>query len=278
MTASAGEMIKKVNRRTLSPVSYLILNIKIFAPALWRLPWPAPGGYHSDRRNGRLLMPILLAILWAQAGCIARVHIPPVDQFTLKSTEHTSKIDVSKHAQQLLSDLYLLMKANDGEKVPICTASKDHRRCIKDGVRVFVQGGVIPGTGKRTTYGFSNITLSENRLDFTKDNSGTTFIGTPMHTRPNACRVYVKNGGLQVEMDKYYANWAGIGNMFMAEGWAIDYLDLEKGIVGLQLELDIAGYLTLGGGSSYVLLEFPRVPESLPQSESKYDFLKMNLP
>jgi hypothetical protein len=223
-------------------------------------------------------MPILLAILWALAGCVAGVRIPPIDQFTLKSTVHAGIIDVPKNARQLLSDLHVLMKTNEGERVPLCTASKDPRQCIKDGVGVFVLGGVIPGIGKRTTYGFSQINLSENSLDFTKDNSGTTFIGTPMYSRPNACRVYVRNGGLQVEMEKYYANWAGIGNMIMAEGWAIDYLDLGKGIVGLQLELDIAGILTLGGGSRYVLLKFPRVPASLSQSESKYNFLKKDSP
>ncbi|MDD5169298.1 MAG: hypothetical protein PHN75_10805, partial [Syntrophales bacterium] len=209
---------------------------------------------------------------------IARVHIAPVGQFTLKPKAQTGVIDAPQFAKQLLSDLYLLMKANEGERMPICTASKDPRQCIKDGVRVFVQGGMIPGLGKRTTYGFSHIALSENSLDFTKDNSGTTFIGTPMYTNPNACRVYVRSGGLQVEMDKYYANWAGIGNMVMAEGWAIDYLDLEKGVVGLQLELDIAGIMTLGGGSRYILLKFPHVPEALLKSEAKYNFLKKNSP
>lgn len=219
-------------------------------------------------------MPLLLAILWVLTGCVARVDIPPVDQFIVGSTMHTKMIDASKYAQQLLSDMYILMKANEGEKVPLCTASKDSRQCIKEGVRVFVQGGIIPGMGKRTSYGFSNFMLGEGRLDFTKDNSGTTFIGTPMFTGSNSCRVYVKNGGLQVEMDRYYANWAGIGNMVMAEGWAIDYFDPGKGIIGLHLELDIAGILTLGGGSSYVLLKFPRVPESLLHAEFKYDLPK----
>ena len=75
-------------------------------------------------------------------------------------------------------------------------------------------------------------------------------------------------------MTKYYANWAGIGNMTMAEGWAIDYIDLDQGIVGLQLELDISGLFTLGGGSKYVLFKFPNIPDILSQSESKYIFLE----
>ena len=57
----------------------------------------------------------------------------------------------------------------------------------------------------------------------------------------------------------------------MSEGWAIDYIDLEKGVVGLQLELDISGPFVLGGGSKYVLLKFPNVPDVLFQSESKYN-------
>jgi hypothetical protein len=85
-----------------------------------------------NRRSGLLLMPILLAILWALAGYVAGVHIPPIDQFTLKSAAHTGKIDVPKHARQPLSDLHILIKANEGEKVPLCKASKDPRQCIKD--------------------------------------------------------------------------------------------------------------------------------------------------
>ena len=110
---------------------------------------------------------------------------------------------------------------------------------------MFVLGGIIPGIGKRNYYVFSKISLNKNRLNFIKDNTSTTFIGTPMYTKENNCQVYVKNGGLQVEMTNYYANWAGIGNMTMAEGWAIDYIDLDKGVVGLQLELDISGLFTL---------------------------------
>ena len=86
----------------------------------------------------------------------------------------------------------------------------------------------------------------------------------------------MKNGGIQVEMNKYYANWAGIGNMVMAEGWAIDYIDLDQGIIGLQLELDISGLFVLGGGSKYVLLLFPNVPDVFSRSVSEYNFPENN--
>jgi len=215
----------------------------------------------------------ILYIVWIHSGCIPKVNIPVVDHFNVKTNMRSGNVDVGTHEEQLLSDLYILIKANEGLKVPICEASKESKQCIKNGVTVFVLGGVIPGVGKRKYYGFSNISLSKNRLDFAKDNSSTTFIGTPMYCRENNCQVYVKNGGLQVEMTKYYANWAGIGNMTMAEGWAIDYIDLEKGVVGLQLELDISGPFVLGGGSKYVLLKFPNVPDIHSQSESKYNFL-----
>lgn len=168
------------------------------------------------------------------------------------------------------------MKSNEGAEIPICEASKEAKHCIKNGITVFVQGGIIPGVGKRKYYVFTNISRSENRLDFTKDNSSTTFIGTPMFTKENNCQVYVKNGGIQVEMNKYYANWAGIGNMVMAEGWAIDYIDLDQGIIGLQLELDISGLFVLGGGSKYVLLLFPNVPDVFSRSVSEYNFPENN--
>jgi len=223
---------------------------------------------------GRVRFLFILCMVWIHSGCIPKVNIPAVDHFKIKTNIGSGNVDVSIYKDQLLSDLYAMMKANEGVEVPICESSKEPRQCIKNGFTVFVQGGVIPGVGKRKFYVFSNVSMNEDRLDFTKDNSGTTYIGTPMYCKENDCQVYVRNGGLQVEMAKYYANWAGIGNMTMAEGWAIDYIDLKKGIIGAQLELNISGLFTLGGGSKYVLLKFPNVPDICSQSESKYNFLE----
>ena len=221
-------------------------------------------------KNGIHRILLVLTAAGLLSGCIAKVQIPAVDQFHVAAGPREGIVDAGLHEEILLKQLYELMKANEGVEVPICTADKDSRQCLKDGIRVFVMGGVIPGVGKRTAYVFSEITLDSRQLEFTKDNSRTTFIGTPMSTRSNKCRVHAAAGGLQVEMAKYYANWAGIGNMFMAEGWTIDFMDLNQGIVGLQLELDIKGYLTTGGGSRYVLLKFPNIPESLPRSATQF--------
>lgn len=219
---------------------------------------------------------ILLALAAAGvfSGCIAKVQMPAVDQFHVAAHAQEGAIDAGLHEDVLLKQLYDLMKANEGVEVPLCTAARDSRQCIKDGISFFVWGGVIPGVGHRSDYIFSKIALDGRQMVFTKDNSHTTFIGTTVWTRSNECRAHVAGGGLQVEMKKYYANWAGVGNMYMAEGWAIDFMDLDHGILGLQLELDIKGYMTTGGGSRYVLLKFPNIPESVSRgAASGIDFL-----
>lgn len=216
---------------------------------------------------------LMLTIVWTLAGCSSKVNIPSVDHFYMVSATQSGHLDPASHEKELLNDLYILMKTNEGIKVPLCTAAIDSKKCIKDGVSVFVQGGVIPGAGTRNYYTFSNTKLGDHLLEFIKDNSGTTFIGTPMYTKENKCQVYVRDGGLIVEMAKYYATWAGVGQMFMAEGWAIDLLDLKNGIVGFKFELDIKGFLTTGGGSRYVLLTFPNIPDTESLSESSYHFL-----
>lgn len=212
---------------------------------------------------------LALVAVWLLSGCISKVQIPPVEQFHFVSGDQKGSIDADAHGETLLKNLYQLIKANEGVEVPICKSERDSRQCVKDGIGVFVLGGVIPGIGQRTCYVFSDIALGEQQLSFSKDNRGTKFIGTPMMTRANTCRVMVRDGGLQVEMTKYYANWMGVGNMTMAEGWAIDFMNLDHGIVGLQLELDIKGILTAGGGSRYVLLKFPNIPESFAQPTSQ---------
>ena len=218
---------------------------------------------------------LLLALVaaWLFSGCISKVQIPAVEHFLLASGNQKGFIDTDAHGEILLNNLYRLIKANEGVEVPICTAEQDSRQCVKDGIGVFVWGGVIPGIGKRTCYVFSDISLGKQQLSFNKDNRGTKFIGTPMTTRANNCRVIVRDGGLQVEMTKYYANWMGVGNMTMAEGWAIDYIDFDQGVVGLQLELDIKGVFVTGGGSRYVLLKFPNISETLTQPGAQFKII-----
>jgi hypothetical protein len=214
----------------------------------------------------------LLAVTGLLSGCIPKVHLPAVDQFRVASDAQEGIIDADQNEQILLTRFYQLMKANQGAEVPICTASRDSRQCTKSGVRFFIWGGIIPGVGKRAGYSFSEIALHDRELEFTKDNSRTTFCGTPVWTVSNKCRAHVADGGLQVQMNKYYGNWMGVGNMMTAEGWAIDYMDFNRGIVGMQLRLDTKGILTMGGGSRYVLLKFPKIPESplLPATPLKF--------
>lgn len=83
-----------------------------------------------------------------------------------------------------------------------------------------------------------------------------------MFTQGNQYRVSVIEGRLQVEMDNDYACWAGIGHFMMAESWAVDYIDLDKGLMGLQLALDVNGIMVVGDGIRYALLRFPNMPES----------------
>lgn len=221
--------------------------------------------YEMDRPCRALFL--ALAAAWLLAGCISKVQIPAVEHFQVTSGDQTEYIDADVHGQVLIGNLYQLIKANEGFEVPICTAERESRQCVKDGVGVFIFGGGIPGVGGRSCYVFSDISLGDQLLEFSKDNRGTKFIGTPMMTRANKCKVYAKEGGLQVEMTKYYANWAAVGHMTMAEGWAIDYMDMDNGVVGLQLELDIKGLFVAGGGSRYVLLKFPKIPGSLVQPD-----------
>jgi hypothetical protein len=202
----------------------------------------------------------VMAIILPICGCTPKVHVPTLKKFYYVSPTQSHYIDIVSNEKQLLDGLYKLIKANEGEKVPLCTAQKDAKECEKDGFSVFVFGGFIPGIGSRSYYRFKDIEHNENSLKFTKENRSTTFIGTPMLVLDNTCKIEVRDGGLQVEMPRYYATWLGLGQMFMAEGWAIDYINMKTGVVGLQLELDIKGILVLGGGSRYVLLKFPNIP------------------
>ncbi len=221
--------------------------------------------HRKDSRSIRFALMAFVAV-WVLSGCVPKVQIPVVQQFHANVGQQEGVVDVDAHGELLLGHLYQLLKANEGVEVPLCTAEKDTRKCIKEGVGVFVFGGGIPGMGTRSCYVFSDISLGERELVFTKDNRKTRFIGTPMFVKKNQGHVSVKGGGLQVRMDNYYANWAGVGNMTMAEGWAIDFMDFDHGIVGLHLMLDIKGLFVSGGGSNYVLLRFPTIPETLPYS------------
>ncbi|MDK9708386.1 MAG: hypothetical protein OEL83_15185 [Desulforhopalus sp.] len=231
---------------------------------LCRLPFR---GFPASRQLAKAFF--LCIIVCLLPGCVANVQIPTIEQFQLVSAAKEENIDTEAQRKLLLDGLYQLLKTNEGLEIPVCTATRESRECTDNGFGVFVLGGPIPGTGGRTVYVFSKISLSDNQLEFTKDNRGTTFIGTPMYVMENQCQAKVVDGGMMVTMPRYYASWMGVGQMFMAEGWAIDYIDLSRGIVGLQMELDIKGLFTVGGGSRYLLLKFPKIPdESIKTQEN----------
>jgi len=99
-------------------------------------------GSEKKKWVGRIRALFILCIVGIYSGCIPKVNIPIVDHFNVKANLRSGIVDVGSHGEQLLSDLYLLIKANEGLKVPICEASKESKQCIKSGVGVFVLGGV----------------------------------------------------------------------------------------------------------------------------------------
>ena len=209
----------------------------------------------SSQRFG--WMALLLALL---GGCASAPEQYQVKEVYVCAAEECGPAAQKYSARQMLAALEQLVRLNDGEPVAICGSDPKTRICENRGQCHFVQGGPIPGIGCA-----HSITLTEaagdpqnGQLRF-KANMFRTFVGVPL-----ACATF--GGVLTVRSpdeisyvaDAHYCNWMAVGNMSATFSFALESMDLDRGLVGGYWSHAVAGTGS-GAGSGYTVWKFPKV-------------------
>lgn len=169
-------------------------------------------------------------------------------------------------ASQMLVALERLVRLNDGEPVPICGSDPKTRICENRGQCHFVQGGPIPGAGCAHSITFTQAAAdAPNGQIRVKASMPRTFIGVPLACASFGGTISVRSADeISYEAEAHYCNWMAVGNMSATFSFALESVDLDRGLVGGYWSHAVAGTGN-GAGSGYAIWKFPK---TMPRGEN----------
>ena len=207
----------------------------------------------------RWLLGVVVAAAMLLSGCAAIPQQHAVKEVHICGAEGCTTVDHKYSTAQLLTGFQRLLKANEGEKVTICDSNPKTHTCESVGICQFVLGGFIPGNGCAEDIVFSEIAMGDQpgqtRL---KANMPITFIWTPVVCETASATLSVHSPGeIYMEFKPRFCNWMVVGNMSATFNFAVESLDLSRGVIGIYWSHAVAGGGN-GRGSGYAVLRFPK--------------------
>jgi len=170
---------------------------------------------------------------------------------------------------QLLAGFEQLLKANDGEKVTICSSNPKTRACESVGACQFVLGGIVPGNGCSDSMVFTEIAMGKQpgQLDL-KASMPLTFIWTPVYCVTTPATLSVRSPDeIALEFQPRFCSWMAVGPMGATFNLAVESIDLSHGQIGGYWSHAVSGGGN-GRGSGYLVLKFPK---AMPAGENWLD-------
>ncbi len=210
-------------------------------------------------------MTMVVAVLLV-SGCTALPQKHAVKEVRICGAESCDAAERKYSVSQLLAGFEQLLKANEGEKVTICSSSPKTRACESVGACQFVLGGIIPGNGCSQNMVFSEIVTGKQpgQIDLKAD-MPLTFIWTPVYCATATAALSVHSvDEISLDLQPRFCNWMALGPMVATFNFAVESIDLNRGQIGGYWSHAVKGGGN-GRGSGYLVLKFPR---SMPGGEN----------
>jgi uncharacterized caspase-like protein len=204
------------------------------------------------------ILSVMITLGIVLAGCAGTVRIDKVGSVNVCVDGQCGPLSPDTDVDDLRGALYRLFKSGEGGRYSACTASPGSRKCRSDGLSHFVQGGPIPGWGT-----LDGMQIEEVGYDPSSEQIVAVvdpqlfFIGTPLITTEHKTVLTVADPKNIALVDQNsYTNWMVVGNQIFSFNFAVDYIDIGRGVLGGWYGWGVTGIGT-GGGSGYALLTFP---------------------
>ena len=204
-----------------------------------------------------LLVAAVAALLLS--GCAAIPQQSNVKEVRVCGAEDCDTSGRKYSAGQLVAGFQQLLKANEGEKVTICSSDPKTRTCESVGICQFVLGGILPGNGCSQSMVFSEIAKDKQKDHINlKADMPLTFIWTPVACKATAATLSVHSPDeISLEFEPRFCAWMVVGTMSATFNFAVDSIDLNRGQVGGYWSHAVSGTGN-GRGSGYAILQFPK--------------------
>ncbi len=209
---------------------------------------------------------LVAAVALFVSGCTAIPQKNAAKEVHICGAEDCATAVQKYSAGQLLTGFQQLLKANEGEKVTICSSNPKTRACESVGACQFVLGGIIPGNGCSQNMVFSEIATGKQpgQIDLKAD-MPLTFIWTPVYCETTAATLSVRSpDDIFLEFQPRFCSWMAVGPMTATFNFAVESIDLNRGQIGGYWSHAVKGGGN-GRGSGYLILKFPK---SMPSGEN----------
>ena len=160
---------------------------------------------------------------------------------------------------ELLGGLLVMFKANEGAEAVLCEADPANRKCVRDHVSFFVQGGPIPGVSTVSRPRHTNVAIDKTTFQIVYDTiSDVTWMGTPVICQDAYTAITVESPGkILIESPSYVCLWTAFAHVWNAK-FAVNFIDFDNSVIGGNYAYAGAGMLVAGGGSGAFLLKLPK--------------------
>lgn len=200
--------------------------------------------------------PLVAALL---AGCAGTPKLHEVKQLYMCAEGECTPASRRYDSRDLIDALAALLKANNDQEFRICASDPQTRTCVSVGAGHFVMGGPIPGIGSAYAAKIWNaVAEPEQQRLVVQTQMYKNFIGTPVVCAAHQMVISVRSVDEVVGEDNpHYCNWMGVGNMTATFNFAVETIDIERGILAGYWAHALAGSGN-GSGTGYAVWEFPK--------------------
>ena len=201
----------------------------------------------------------IIVILLAVSCSSNKVLKNPVKEVNICTTAQCKPVTQVYSPEQLLNHFHQLIKLNETQKIPICSADEKSHTCKSEKVCYFVLGGLLPGNGCADNLIFNEVVKSQtaNQINM-KTVMPLSFISTGVSCDVAATTLSVKTlNEISIELEPYHCSWMVMGQMKAKFSFFVDWIDREHGQIGGYWNHSVTGTGN-GSGSGYAILKFPK--------------------
>ena len=183
----------------------------------------------------------------------------PVKEVIICTVGKCNPVAQTHSTEQLLNNFHELIKLNNNQKIPICSADEKSHSCTSEKVCYLVFGGLLPGNGCAENLQFNELVKhsATSKIDM-KTAMPLSFIWTGVSCDTAATTLSIKTANeISIELEPYHCSWLVMGQMKARFIFFVDWIDKEHSQIGGHWNHSVSGTGN-GSGSGYAILKFPK--------------------
>jgi hypothetical protein len=218
----------------------------------------------SEKRGSGLFSPfirilsLLIGAAMFMSGCSTTKDIKLTAVQLCENQQCSPIMPEALSKEELLLKMFELLNESRNIDIPLFTSNPEKRTPEKPAVRFYIQGGFIPAFCHFKSVKITDV-LPMNRENLEvkfKVVPKATYVGIPVVFAGGEGTLAIKSLTEIRVAFKNIGTWLVVGTSVWKTEWLIDYIDLNRKVLGAHYSIAGGGPMCVGGGSGYQLAYF----------------------